>query len=435
MRYRNITTTIILLAAVLQIAAQGLSDRYNKKRPVTIFCSQDNPPYEFLNDKGKPAGCNVDIIEAVMEDLGLPCKIVMEDQMTGYNAFVSGQADLILADGRNRILSSYVISENVFSYTRIREDSIAEIHFIGKDRQLIEQIDDQYSRLKQSGDIAEIQDRWLHPERVHSKYNYLVFYIAAAILLLAAFLYLLNILVRRHVKYVTRNSRELKEMMTKVLHMGNYDVMVYDIKKNRVTNQYGNILPQKGITLEEFIQRIHPDQREEFILKSKSLHEGRIRHFELNKRWNQGTEERPHYLNFQGHAISELDENGRPAYVINAVHDVTHEVEVYKAARDIEHKYEVILSDPFVAISLYDSNGFLIDHNEAMNQLLCGIDDSLFKEIFRPVERKDMHFSRHLFYPEYGIDRYVDCHIQPLYNAVGKIANYLVTTTLQTKAT
>jgi PAS domain-containing protein len=287
----------------------------------------------------------------------------------------------------------------------------------------------------QKGDIAEIQDRWLHPERIHPKYSYLVFYIAVAILLLAVFLYLLNILVRKHVKYVTRNSTELNVMMTKVLHMGNYDVMVYDIKKNRVTNQYGNILPQKGITLEEYIQRIHPDQREEFIQKSRSLHEGRIRHFELNKRWNQGTEEEPHYLNFQGHAISELGEDGRPAYVINAVYDVTHEVEVLKAARDIEHKYDVILSDPFVAMSLYDSNGILIDHNEAMNQLLCGIDDSLFKEIFRPIERKDTHFTRHLFYPEYGIDRYVDCHIQPLYDATGKIANYLVTTKLQTKVT
>ena len=42
---------------------------------------------------------------------------------------------------------------------------ISEVHVVGRDRQLIEQIDDQYSRLKQRGEIATIQDRWFHPER------------------------------------------------------------------------------------------------------------------------------------------------------------------------------------------------------------------------------------------------------------------------------
>ena len=58
-----------------------------------------------------------------------------------------------------------------------------------------------------------------------------------------------------------------------------------------------------------------------------------------------------------------------------------------------------------------------------MNNLLHGIDSSLFKEIFKPEEHKDLRVTRHLYYPEYGIDKYVECHIQPLYNAKGEIAN------------
>ena len=226
----------------------------------------------------------------------------------------------------------------------------------------------------------------------------------------------------------TRRIADLNEMMSKALHMGNYDVMVYDIAKDRLTNQYGNILPKEGLTLEEYTQRIHPDQREEFIRKSKNMNEGRERHFELNKRWNSGTEKHPRYLHLQGHAILELDDNGRPAYVINAVNDVTQDMRIYQAARDISCKYDAILSDPFVAMSFYDNKGTLIDHNEAMNNLLHGIDSSLFKEIFKPEEHKDLRVTRHLYYPEYGIDKYVECHIQPLYNAKGEIANYLMTT-------
>ena len=188
-------------------------------------------------------------------------------------------------------------------------------------------------------------------------------------------------------------------------------------------------LPGRGKWTASFRTKSSPrDEREEFVRKSKSLHVGRERHFTLDKRWNEGTEEHPHYLNFQGHAICETDENGQPAYVINAVYDVTREKEEYQATRVIEHKYKAILCDPFVPMSLYDRKGNLLDHNDAMNQLLSGIDSSLFKEVFKPEERPDVTFTRHLYYPEYGIDKYVECHIQPLYDAKGEMANYLVTT-------
>ena len=425
---RRALTMLILLASVLQTSAQALTDRYNKERPVVIVCNRDNTPYEFLNEHDEAAGVNVDVIKAVMDELGLPCTFIMKEWIVAQDTFEGGDADLILADGRDYKGTSHVISENVINYCRASKDSVAEIHFIGRDRQLIEQMDDQYSRLKQNGDIAEIQNRWLHPERVHTDYTRLVLYLAVALILIAAILWLFIHLVRRHVRRVSRKSSELNEMITRALHMGNYDVMLYEIAKDRITNQYGTILPKEGMTLEEYIRRIHPDQREEFIRRTKSLHEGREQHFELNKLWNQGTDEEPHYLNFQGHAICELDENGRPAYVINAVSDVTSEMEAYHAARNIAHKYEAILSDPYIAMSVYDSKGVLIDHNEAMKKMLSGIDNSLFKEIFRPDERKEVRVVRHLYYPEYGIDKFVECHVQPLYGAKGKIANYLVTT-------
>ena len=70
-----------------------------------------------------------------------------------------------------------------------------------------------------------------------------------------------------------------------------------------------------------------------------------------------------------------------------------------------------------------------------MKAMLHGIDESLFKEISKPEEHQNMRVTRHLFYPEYGIDKYVECHIQPLYNARGEVANYLVTTSDRTPAT
>ena len=433
MKYRYITATLLLLATVVQTAAQALTDRYTSRRPVVVTCLWDDAPYEFLNDEGEPAGINVDIVKAVMEELDLPCTFVMKDWSVAKNIFENGEADLILADENiYKKASSFFVSENVITYERKKGYAVAEHHFISRDRQLIDQIDDQYSRLKQKGDIATIQDRWLHPERVKPDTTPIILNIVIALLLFAALLCLFIWVIRRHVKSVTRNSRELNEMMIKALHMGNFDVMVYDIAKDHATNMYGNVLPKEGVTLAEYIQRIHPDDREEFVKKSKSLHEGRLRHFEHNKRWNHGTEANPHYLSFQGHAICELDDEGRPAYVINAVNDVTREVEIYQATRNIVHKYETILNHPFVPMSFYDSKGVLIDHNEAMKAMLHGIDESLFKEISKPEEHQNMRVTRHLYYPEYGIDKYIECHIQALYNPRGEVTNYLVTTSDRT---
>ena len=154
---------------------------------------------------------------------------------------------------------------------------ISEIHIIGRDRQLIEQIDDQYSRLKQSGEIAAIQDRWFHPERVHDHSSPIVYYIIVAVLLLTVLCYFLARLAKAHVQSAARKSTELNGMMFKALHMGNFNIMVYDIKNDRMTNNYGQILPKEGLTLAEFISHIHPSQQQEFTQKMKLLTDGRER--------------------------------------------------------------------------------------------------------------------------------------------------------------
>lgn len=533
MRYRRIIVSIALLALTTVTGlAQALSERYNRQRPVIVVCDWDKPPYEFLNDQGEPTGSNIDVMTAVMRELGLPVKFVMKDWSTALKTFSRDDADIILANGRRYHKPKYAVSENIVNYNRIRvamrtdttgmitmktleregavfkpsdytayyfmdSDSIdysklefqtpkvalmglingdykyyvwgeetlkwkikelnlegitlndvgipiSEIHFVGRDRQLIEQIDDQYSRLKQSGEIALIQDKWFHPERIKDESTPIYLYIAIAALLMAGLLYFLSRLAKAHVKKSTRASTELNEMMYKALHMGNFNVMQYDIAHDRMTNHYGNILPEEGLTLEKFTQRIHPDQREEFSKKMRSLMEGRERQFELNKRWNQGSDEDPHWLHFQGHAISELDKNGQPAYVINAIHDLTHEMEEDKAARDLVHKYETLSNVPFVAMSFYDSKGFLLDLNDTMKRLcgiteenteltrfwenVCMFDVALFRGVFDPNEREDSLFCQHMYYPEFDIDEYIECQIRPLFNADGEIVNYFINT-------
>lgn len=510
--------------------AQSLNNKYNAQRPVIIVCDWDKPPYEYLDDKGQPSGSNVDVLNAVMRELNIPCKFVMKEWTIALKTFERGDADIILANAHRYRKEPYVVSENIVNYNRLKvamhSDSvgmvslkqleregavfkqgdysayyfmdgdslssthlefqapkaalmglingdykyyiwgeeplkwkikelnlegitlndvglpISELHIVGRDRQLVEEIDDQYSRLKQSGEISVLQNKWFHPERIQDETKPFAFYVVITALLFIVFIYLFNRLARAHVRASTRQSTELNEMMYKALHMGNFIVMEYDIRNDRFTNKYGQVLPDKGLTLEEFTLRIHPDQQKEFRQKMQSLMDGRERRFELDKRWNAGTDDEPTWLIFSGHAISELDNDGRPAYIVNAIHDVTHELEEDKAARDLVHKYQVLSNIPFVAMSFYDKEGFLIDLNDRMKDLLGISDDNPdskrfwetvsmfdappFKGVFTAEERNDMLFCQHMEYEALGLNEYIECHILPLFNADGEIVNYFI---------
>ena len=521
---------IALQTTIVPLLAQSLSEKYNKERPVVVVCDWDKPPYEFLDDKGMPAGSNIDVLNAVMEKLDLPVKYVMKEWSIALKNFERGDADIILANARRYRKGHYAISENIVNYNRIRvamhSDSIgmvtlkqleregavfkpgdysayyfqdgdtintsfmefqspktaltglingdykyyiwgeaplkwkikelqlegiilndvsipiSEIHIIGHDKDLIERMDDQYSRLKQSGVIAQLQDKWLHPERVKDESAPVLLYIGIGTLILIALIYLFIRLAKAHVKSATRQSTELNDMMYKALHMGNFNVMEYDIKNDRMTNRYGNILPKAGMSLAEYTRRMHPDQQAEFTQKMKRLIEGRERHFELNKRWNKGTDDAPDWLNFQGHAISELAADGHPEYIVNAIHDVTQDMEEDKAGRELVRKYERLSNIPFIAMSFYSKEGWLMDLNDLMKEL-CGMDDPetkrfwesvcmfdvpLFRNVYSPDDRNDLLVCQHMDYPEMGIDRYIEFNILPLFNADGEIANYFITT-------
>ncbi|MBR2236604.1 MAG: transporter substrate-binding domain-containing protein [Prevotella sp.] len=319
---------------------------------------------------------------------------------------------------------------------------VSEIHIIGRDSDLIYELDDLYSRLKQSGEVQRINDSWFHPELVkNSSRPYFLLFIILGVVALAAVVYLFNRVAKAHVRSATRNSTDLNNMMLKALHMGNFHVMDYDIRNDRWSNRYGQpILPDEGLTLKEFTERIHPNEQEEFSRKMSDLLNGRERKFELKKRWKLGEI----WLNLDGHAMVELDDDGRPAYVINAVDDVTQNVQEDRAAHDLVCKYNKLSNMPFVAMSFYDKDGWLIGLNDSMREVcgitpdnpessrywltVCMFDIPLFRSAYSPADRHELLACMHMDYPEMGIDRYVEYHIMPLFNAEGELANYFCST-------
>ena len=70
---------------------------YTKERPLVIVCDWDFRPFEFVNVEGQPAGYNVDVLNLILNQLGIPHKFVMEEWDVATDMFERHEADLIHA--------------------------------------------------------------------------------------------------------------------------------------------------------------------------------------------------------------------------------------------------------------------------------------------------------------------------------------------------
>jgi len=317
----------------------------------------------------------------------------------------------------------------------------SQIHAIGRDEKLINDIDDIYSRLKQSGEIENINHKWQHHEEDDGLPNIsLTAYIILGIILLTIFCYLLNRLAQSHVRKAARHSTELNEMMLKALHMGRFYVMQYDIAHQHFTNHYGSFLPKNGMSLKDFVDHIHPTEQQEFMKKMDQMIKGLEQKTAIEKRWNIGTPEHPQWLNFKGHSMVEYDDYGHPVYIINTINDITKDVKGAKNAREMIRRYERLTNIPQLSMSFYNKKGELIAVNESMKEL-CEFDKPENERFFRlsnmfeiPIlrdvysrENKEESSGCHqMEKPNSTKGTYIEYDIRPLQDEHGEIFNYII---------
>ena len=118
-----------------------------------------------------------------------------------------------------------------------------ELRIIGYNKELIDIIDDEYTRLEQNGELEIIRDKWFHPERVHNDTSpvSLLILLGLGLTIFAGFL--INRLITLRVNAAVRKSAELNSMMKTALGMGDFSVIEYDIEGNLLRNLHGQILP------------------------------------------------------------------------------------------------------------------------------------------------------------------------------------------------
>ncbi len=320
-----------------------------------------------------------------------------------------------------------------------------ELRIIGYDKELVELIDDQYTRLEQAGELQVIYDKWFHPEREHDDESPVALLILAGLLLATIIVFLLIRLVRRRVRMTVRESSDLGQMMNQVLNMGDYFVIEWDFKTNMLRNKYGKMMPQDEMRPEDFLKHMKPEEAQHLHSLNLQLATGVINHFDLSFSFNQGTAEQPRWRNYYGNGIFDR-EGGRkqqlsekPNYLLYTIKDITEEVKEEQRVNTVASKYKKMFDTNLVAMSFYDANGSLLDLNAKMREL-CGINPeseqyfsttSLFsfpglKGVYMPGSREVVHVCQHLEEPQLGLDKYIEFSIHPVIDD-GQLVYYIVT--------
>ena len=395
-----------------KINSMGVKDtlimKANDYAPIRILMTDPNPAFTIEYHSPKEALSGV--------------------QRGTYHYFLWGEIPI------QRKLKEFGLDNLVTDITDIPP---GELRLIGYDKDLIDAIDDEYARLEQAGQLEKIYDKWFHPEREHNDTSTLPIYIIAGAIIVGLISLLLSRLIRIRVQKAIDKSKDINNMMTQALSMGNYYVIEHDLKNHHAHNVYGNLLPPEGLTIEEFIERILPEQRNEFRDTMRELTKDK-KNAELKRQWNAGTPEKPDWRYLHGNSIVEM-ENGKPRYIVNSVKDVTHDIMEERNAREAGERYITIFKTSLIAMSFYDANQCFIDANDQMRKI-SGInvlgedmyrqtrltDMSILKDDFSPESHEDFHVCQHLVIPQANIDIYIEFRVFPVVNN-NRIIYYIIT--------
>ena len=315
-----------------------------------------------------------------------------------------------------------------------------ELRIIGYDKELIDIIDDEYTRLEQNGELEKIRDKWFHPERVHDDASPIAIIIIIALVILGALSFLMSRLITLRVKAAVRHSSDINELMSTALGMGDFFVVEFDLNKWWLRNLYGNMLPSEGMSPGEYLSRLPEDQAKEVHDRNGLLIDRKIENYEMLLNLNLGSMDKPIIRDFYGNAIIEF-ENGKPSNIIYTAKEVTQELEEERENQALWNKYHKAFETNIVAMSFYDKDGYLLDVNEKMREL-CEFHNPESEAWYRKQNiqnvpalvgdftlktRDVIHVCQKLYFPETGKTKYIEIRIKPILDENGELVYIVIT--------
>ena len=272
------------------------------------------------------------------------------------------------------------------------------------------------------------------------EYNNGVDSVSILIILIVVFLFVLtwgfNRISILRIRRKSEQAKDLSVIMKHTLNMSNNYVLRLSVHDHHAVNMHGNFLPEEGMSFEESLNYIHPEDRTRYVEFCKKLAAGE-KTSECLFRWdiNRGKGEAEwRYYRDLGIAEYANPTMKMTTNIFSILTDMTEQIEQDQKISELTNRYRNIYEQPIVGLAFFDKDGRLLNVNEKTREILkfqskrdpfyydnVIYDMPFFGEHLNKKTLADTFFCSKTVIPERGVNCYTETMLHTIHDEQGQL--------------
>ena len=238
---------------------------------------------------------------------------------------------------------------------------------------------------------------------------------------------------------IRKNSEQMKDLtaiMQHTLNTSNNYVLRLSVHDRFAHNMHGDFLPEEGMSYEESLAYIHPEDRHLYTNALRRLIEG-DKTAECLFRWDWSTKahkEEWHWIRDIGIAEYANPALKTPTNFFCTLTDETERILHEQENRELNERYRRIFDQSMVGLAFYDKQGKLMTANKEMRDILhfqsehdpyyynnSLYDMPTFRDILYDRKAQELYFCTKSVLIERGVNCYTELRLHPVHDHKGEL--------------
>lgn len=232
-------------------------------------------------------------------------------------------------------------------------------------------------------------------------------------------------------------TKEISAIMQRTLDIGHNNVLKLDLRRRYAKNLHGDMIPKEGMSYEESINQIHPDDRSAYIEFIYDLYHGIKKTNECLIRWDISGKEASgdwRYMRIKGVAEYRNSKQKEPDTLFCTITDETAIQLEEQKDNEMTDKYRTMFEQSIIGLAFYDKDGNLLTANRKMREILkfqtekdpyyyshSIYDLPTFRNILDNRNVEDLYFCTKSIVIERGVNCYTELRVHPIYEENGEL--------------
>ena len=242
--------------------------------------------------------------------------------------------------------------------------------------------------------------------------------------------WVLNRITLLRIRQNTERTKDLSTIMQRTLSTSNNFVVRLNLQKNIAVNLHGNFLPDGGMSYEESLNYIHPEDRQIYVDFLRSITHGN-KTAECTFRWDRSTSKHEgdwRYIHDVG--IAEYAGNQKiPLNILCTLTDKTEETLKEQEEQSLTDRYRLFFEQGIAGLAFYDKDGQLLYANEKMREILkfqsehdpyyynrTLYDLPTLRYVLDNRQAEELYFCTRSVVVERGVNCYTELRVHPIYD-------------------